>query len=229
MIGLRKVLRAPVLAFAVLPAAAMAQPLATGEVMARELFFEERRADGVAEWEADAEIGRFPAIFRALRVEAQRDLLAPREDCDGNCVRRGKLEFVFAGSRLLSLFSATWKGAYEQTEYVVADRIYDLRTGTRIRFADLFISWESARALIQAKICREMREMPDHMGEECPDADRVAYGLFGGPESRIGSLEVRLTGYWMQPGNHWDSLSVPIDRPLFDLIKPEYHADFRAR
>lgn len=229
MIGSRRVLRAAALVFAVTPVSAMAQPQAPEEVMARELHFEESRADGFADWEADAEIGRFPTIFRALRAEAQRDLLAPRDDCDENCVRRGKLDFVFAGSRLLSLFSATWKGGYEQTEYVVVDRIYDMRTGTRISLADLFISWDRARTLIQSGICREMRELPDHMGEACPDADRVAFGLFGGPESRIGSFEVRLTGYWTQPGDYRDSLSVPVDRALYDLIRPEYQGDFRAR
>jgi hypothetical protein len=206
------------------------------EVLARELYFEERGPNRRALWTADAMIARHPEIFRALRAEG---IAAARlgDDCSESlpCHRTIRHEYSFSGSRLLAVLVTTDQflgGAHGA--FGVEDRIYDLRTGRRIRFGDLFTSWNRARPLLQAKICEALRVVRDNMeGIECPRAADLAYGLNEGGEIPIGGpasgFEVRMSDYAL--GSYAagrENLFIMLDRPLYNLIKREYRADFQV-
>lgn len=218
------------------PVVAQAQQRASGEVLARELYFEERGPNRRALWTADAMIARYPEIFRALRAEG---IAAARlgDDCSEQlpCHRTIHHEFSFSGSRLLSVLVTTDQflgGAHGA--FGVADGIYDLRTGRRIRFGDLFTSWSRARPLLQAKICEALRAVRENMeGIQCPQAGELAYGLNESGEIPIGGpasgFEVRTSDYAL--GSYAagrETLFIMLDRPLYNLIKPEYRVDFRV-
>ena len=218
------------------PAIALAQQRPSGEVLARELYFEERGPNRRALWTADAMIARYPAIFRALRAEG---IAAARlgDDCSAQlpCHRTVRHEFSFSGSRLLSVLVTTDQflgGAHGA--FGVQDAIYDLRTGRRIRFGDLFTSWSRARPLLQAKICEALRVVRENMeGIQCPQAGEVAYGLNESGEIPIGGpasgFEVRMSDYAL--GSYAagrENFFIMLDRPLYNLIKPEYRADFQV-
>ena len=217
------------------PVVAQAQQRSSGEVLARELYFEERGPNRRALWTADAMIARYPEIFRALRAEG---IAAARlgDECLAQlpCHRTIHHEFSFSGSRLLSVLVTTDQflgGAHGAVG--VTDAIYDVRSGRRIRFGDLFTSWSRARPLLQAKICENLRAVRENMeGIECPRADDLAFGLheseipIGGPAS---GFEVRTSDYAL--GSYAagrETLFIMLDRPLYNLIKPEYRADFRV-
>lgn len=218
------------------PVAASAQPRSTGEVLARELYFEERGANRRALWTADPMIARHPVVFRAMRAQNMREVRLG-DDCSDNmpCHRTIRDEFVYSGARLLSTFTSVDQftgGAHGS--FGVSDGIYDLRTNRKLRFGDLFTSWSQAKPLIAAKVCETLRQIRENMeGIECPDADELAYGLsetgnipVGGPAS---GFEVRMSDYAL--GSYAagrEDLFVMLDRPLYDLIKPEYRADFRV-
>ncbi len=224
------------LACAMAPAVASAQPRGADEVLARELYFEERGPNRMATWTADARIARHPVIFRAIRAQALRE--APlRDDCTVTmpCSRVMTDELSYSGTRLLSIFSTTDQflgGAHGAVG--VSDGIYDLRTNRRLRFGDLFTNWNRAKPLIQAKICESLRQVRDNMeGIDCPDADRVAYGLTEASEIPVGraasGFEVRMSDYAL--GSYAagrETLWINLDQALLNLIKPEYRADFRV-
>ena len=219
------------------PVALSAQPQGNDPVLASELYFEERGPNRRALWTADAMIARYPAIFRAMRAQALREVRFADDDCLPTlpCHRTMTDEFVFAGSRLLSTFSTTDQylgGAHGAVG--VSDGIYDLRSNRRIRFSELFTNWGRAKPLIQAKICEALRQVRENMeGIECPDADELAFGLseagsipIGGPAS---GFEVQMSDYAL--GSYAagrETLFIMLDRPLLDLIKPEYRVDFQV-
>jgi hypothetical protein len=218
------------------PGVLSAQPRVSGEILARELYHEERGPNRRALWTADAMIARHPIIFRALRAQALRELPLT-EDCSAQlpCNRYMKDELSYSGSRLVSIFSTTDQflgGAHGAVG--VSDAIYDLRTNRRIRFRDLFTNWARAKALLQPKICESLRQMRENMeGIECPDADSLAFGLTEAGEIPIGraasGFEVRMSDYAL--GSYAagrEDLWVTLDRPLYNLIKAEYRADFRV-
>lgn len=224
------------LACVAVPVAASAQPRGSGEVLARELYFEERGPNRMASWTADARIARHPVIFRAIRAQALRE--APLgDDCSPNlpCSRVMTDELSYSGSRLLSIFSTTDQflgGAHGAVG--VSDGIYDLRSNRKIRFGELFTDWRRAKPLIQAKICESLRQVRENMeGIDCPDADRVAYGLTEASEIPVGraasGFEVRMSDYAL--GSYAagrETLWINLDQALLNLIKPEYRADFRV-
>lgn len=224
------------LANAAAPVAASAQPRGSGEVLARELYIEERGPNRWSTWTADARIARHPVIFRAMRAQALR-AVPLGDDCSPSlpCSRVMTDELSYSGSRLLSTFSTTDQflgGAHGAVG--VSDGIYDLRTNRRLRFGDLFSNWSRAKPLIQAKICESLRQVREQMeGIECPDADRVAYGLTEASEIPVGrtasGFEVRMSDYAL--GSYAagrETLWINLDQRLLDLIKPEYRADFRV-
>ncbi len=218
------------------PLAASAQPPASGEVLARELYFEERGPNRRALWTADPMIARHPVIFRALRAEALRETPLT-EDCSEGlpCNRYRRDELSYSGSRLMSIFTTVDQflgGAHGNVG--VSDGLYDLSTNREVRFGDLFTSWDRAKPLLQAKICDALRQVRESMeGIECPQADEVAYGLTEAGEIPIGraasGFEVRMSDYAL--GSYAagrEELFITLDQPLYDLIKPEYRADFRV-
>lgn len=213
-----------------------AQAQASGEVLARDLYHEQRGRDRLELWEADARLARYPVIFRAIRASGLREVRLG-SDCSPNlpCNRNIHDEFVYAGTRLLSTFSSIDQftgGAHGS--FGVSDGIYDLRTNRKIRFGDLFTSWSRAKPLLQTKICEALRQVrPEAEGISCPDADTLAFGLtevgdipVGGPAS---GFEVRMSDYAM--GSYAagrEDLYITLDRPIYNLIKPEYRGDFRV-
>ena len=218
----------------VAPLSVNAQASDSEEVLARELYFEERGDKRRALWTADPMLAQHPVIFRALRAESLQKVRLPAE-CDGEqtCVREIRDERIHAGQRLLSTFKTTDEflgGAHGSVS--VADGLYDLKTNRRIRFGNLFTSWKSAKPLIQAKVCESLLRL--RKGSECPDADELAYGLreldevpLGGPAN---AFEIRMSDYAL--GSYAagrETLLVWIDRGLYELIKPEYRADFRVQ
>lgn len=221
---------------AALPVAANAQPASSGEVLARELYFEERGPNRMATWTADPRIAQHAVIFRAIRAQALRE--APLgDDCSDNlpCSRQMTDELSHSGTRLVSIFQTTDQflgGAHGNVG--VSDAIYDLRTNQRVRFGDLFTNWARAKALLQPKICESLRQMRESMdGIECPDADTLAFGLTEAGEIPVGraasGFEVRMSDYAL--GSYAagrEDLWVTLDQPLYNLIKPEYRADFRV-
>ncbi len=219
------------------PVALSAQPQGNDPVLASELYFEERGPNRRALWTADAMIARYPAIFRAMRAQALRDVRFADDECYPSlpCHRTMSDELAFAGTRLLSTFSTTDQflgGAHGA--FGVSDGLYDLRTNMQLRFGDLFTSWSRAKPLVQAKICEALRQVRENMeGITCPDADELAFGLsetgsipIGGPANGI---EVQMSDYAL--GSYAagrETLFILLDQPLYDLIKPEYRADFRV-
>ena len=218
------------------PVALSAQPQPGGEVLASELYFEERGPNQRALWTADPMIARYPVIFRAMRAEHMREVRLG-DDCSPPmpCHRTIRDEFTFAGTRLLSTFTSVDQflgGAHGM--FGVSDGIYDLRTNRRLRFGDLFTNWSRAKPLIQAKVCEALRQVRENMeGIDCPDADELAFGLseagsipIGGP---AGGFEVQMSDYAL--GSYAagrETLFIMLDRPLYDLIRPDYRADFRV-
>lgn len=217
------------------PVALSAQPRGAGEVLASELYFEERGPNQRALWTADPMIARYPEIFRALRTQNMREVRLG-DSCTPSmpCHRTIKDEFVFGGTRLVSVFTTLDQftgGAHGS--FGVSDAIYDLRGNRKIRFGDLFTDWNRAKPLIAAKVCETLRQIRENMeGIECPNADDLAYGLseagnipVGGPAS---GFEVRMSDYAL--GSYAagrEDLFIMLDRPLYELIKPEYRGDFR--
>lgn len=236
MSAIRIALSTLALVCAAAPVAVSAQTRQSGEVLARELYHEIRGPNRRALWTADAMIARHPVIFRALRAKALRELPLT-EDCSANlpCNRNMNDELSYSGSRLVSIFSTTDQflgGAHGHVG--VSDAIYDLRTNRRVRFGDLFTSWTRAKPLLQAKICEALRALRENMeGIECPDAGELAYGLTEAGEIPIGraasGFEVRMSDYAL--GSYAagrEDLFITLDRPIYNLIKPEYRADFRV-
>lgn len=219
------------------PVALSAQPRASGEVLARDLYFEERGPNQRALWTADPMIARHPVIFRALRTRNMREVRLG-DDCTRTmpCHRTIRDEFAYSGSRLLSVFTTVDQftgGAHGAVG--VSDGIYDLRTNRKLRFGDLFTAWNRARLLIAAKICESLRQVRENMeGIECPAPDDLAFGLseagnipIGGPAS---GFEVRMSDYAL--GSYAagrETLFITLDRELYNLIKPEYRSDFDVR
>lgn len=218
------------------PITVSAQPRPSGEVLARELFFEERGPNRRALWTADAMIALHPVIFRSIRARALRDVRLG-DDCSDTlpCYRTITDELSYSGTRLLSVFTTIDQflgGAHGAVG--VADGIYDLRTNRKLRFGDLFTSWDRAKPLLQAKICESLRQVRENMeGIECPSPDDVAFGLSETGEIPVGraasGFEVQMSDYAL--GSYAagrETLFIMLDQPLYDLIKPEYRADFRV-
>lgn len=236
MRNIRPALGAIALVCIAIPVAAGAQSPGSGEVLARELYLEERGPDRLATWTADARIARHPVIFRQLRARAVREVPFG-DDCSPRlpCSRTMTDELSYSGTRLVSIFSTTDQflgGAHGAVG--VSDAIFDLRTNRRLRFGDLFTDWGRAKPLIQAKICESLRQARENMeGIECPDADSVAYGLTEANEIPVGraasGFEVQMSDYAL--GSYAagrETLWVMLDQQLYDLIKPEYRVDFRV-
>lgn len=209
---------------------------ATGEVLARELFFEERGPNHRSLWTADPLLARHPAILRDLRREGVSEAgLADSCSPPLPCYRTARQELAYDGTTLLSIFSSVDQftgGAHGA--FGVEDRLYDLRTGRRIRFGDIFTSWPAARPLLQAKVCAALRETRSEHGlAECPDVTEIAFGLSESGEIPVGGLatgfEVRTSDY--QLGSYADgreTVWITLDPALLALIKPAYRADFRV-
>jgi hypothetical protein len=215
--------------------AATAQSRA-GPVLASELFFEERGPARLGQWTADALLARHPAILRTLRSEGVRAARIPADVCSPRlpCNRILHDEFMFSGSRLLSVLSSTSQfagGAHGS--YGVADRIFDLRTGRRLQFRDLFTNWRAAQPVLQAKVCAALREQrPDSPIAECPPVADIAFALGEVGEVPVGGpatgFQVRTSDY--QLGSYADGTeeaNVMLDAQLLAMIKPEYRGDFR--
>ena len=215
--------------------AATAQPRASA-VLATELFFEDRGPARFGQWTADALLARHPAILRTLRSEGVRAARLPADVCspDLPCNRILHDEFMFSGSRLLSVLSSTSQftgGAHGS--YGVADRIFDLRTGRRLQFRDLFTNWRTTQPVLQAKVCAALREQrPDDGIAECPAVTDIAFALGEFGEIPVGGpatgFQVRTSDY--QLGSYADGTAeanVMLDAQLLGMIKPEYRGDFR--
>jgi hypothetical protein len=215
--------------------AVSAQPR-SGPVLASELFFEDRGPNRLGLWTADALLSRHPAILRTLRAEGVRAARLPADECSASlpCNRILRDEYMFSGTRLLSIFSTVSQftgGAHGS--YGVAHRIFDLRTGRRLQLRDLFTNWRTAQPLLQTRVCAALREKRPETGiAECPSVNDIAFALAEASEIPVGGratgFNVRTSDYQLASyADGTEEAFITLDAQLLALIKPEYRADFR--
>jgi hypothetical protein len=204
------------------------------EVIARSLYFEEHAANRRSLWSASPLLSRYPRFLKELRDEAVPAVRLTAEDCVETlpCYTAIQHQLSFAGERLVTVFAeqSGFHGGAHGGESA-AHRIWDQHLGRIIPFRDIFTSWDSARPVLQARLCEELRRRRREREFECPPIDDVAIGLSdrsGVPTGgRADALEIRTSDY--QLGSYADGREtgwIEMDAALLALVKPEYRAEF---
>lgn len=208
-----------------------------GELLARELVFQEKGEGRRSVWTADPLLAGQPEIVRALRAEGVPAVRLTEEDCSEPlpCYHEIHARHAYTGTRLTSIFveDESFTGGAHGA-FAVSDWIYDRARHRRIRFADLFTSWQRAKPVLQARICSALREAREDMTDlTCPPIDELAMSFSESPEFPVGGpahgFEARTSDYqlgYYAAGR--ETLRVQIDAAILALIKPDYRGDFAA-
>lgn len=178
----------------------------------------------------DPWLAKYPSIARDIRGEILDELLA-----EGYCFEADatacdfiiNIQVQYRGVRLVSMIELTIKDMGENKKTLQAtDRTYDLETGQKISFRDIFGSWPAARELLQRQLCEEMKQ-----SAPCPSIDEQALVLH--QESRIwgpdGASNVYVQRSGEAPGTYNEfqaPLLLTVTPELIALAKPEYRSYF---
>jgi hypothetical protein len=210
-----------------------------GPLLASEMSFEQRGERRRAVWTADPLLAPYPEVVRALRAEALPEIRPRIDECAARiaCFSSLRDELALDGPRLISIFR-------ESNQYLdgahgvsgATDWIYDKTARRRIRFGDLFQSWSAARPILQQRFCRalaEARPGPDSAGLTCPELRYLAFGLSADRELPVGrratAIEMRTSDYALGAyALGRETVSIPVDRTIFDMVRPEYRGDFEV-
>src|SRR5690606_24801361 len=106
------------------------------------------------------------------------------EDCqtDQTCSVGSNIEMHYGGARLVSLIDTTnsfYGGAHPSMS--AEDMTFDVQTGQRLRFGDIFNSWSAARELLQRQWCSAVSKH-----SSCPPIEKQALAFSGGSEGING-------------------------------------------
>lgn len=209
-----------------------------GPLLASELSFERRGDRRRTIWTADPLLASYPQIVRALRAEALAQIRPRTDECAARiaCFRSLRDELAMDGTRLISIFRES--NQYLDSAHSVSgatDWLYDKTARRRIRFADLFRSWNAARPLLQQRFCRGLAQArPSQVGAiTCPDLQYLAFGLSVDRELPVGrratAIEVRTSDYALGGFTFGrETVWIAIDRTLLDMIRPDYRGDFEV-
>lgn len=178
----------------------------------------------------DPWLAKYPGIAREIRGEILDELLEKdycfEADATG-CAFIINIQVQYRGERLVSMIELMIKDMGENNKTLQAtDRTYDLKTGQKISFRDIFGSWPAARELLQRQLCEEMKQ-----SAPCPPIDEQALVLH--KESRIwgtdGVSNVYVQRSGQAPGTY-NEFQVPlllmVTPELIALAKPEYRSYF---
>lgn len=133
------------------------------------------------------------------------------------------------GKRLVSLSAEnTFDGGGAHPITTFSDYLYDVGTGEKLRFGDLFISWERVRPLLQKQFCQEVHSRNAQYA--CPAIEKQAVTLMSSASSATtSSFLVETQDYAL--GSYADgteTISIGLSPAVLSLIKPEFRGEFAA-
>ena len=135
----------------------------------------------------------------------------------------------YDGKRLVSLSAEnTFDGGGAHPITGVSDYLYDVETGEKLRFGDLFISWERVRPLLQQQFCQEVHNQNSQYA--CPAIEKQAVALMSsGSSAAVSAFLVETQDYAL--GSYADgreTISIGLSPAVLSLIKPEFRGEFAA-
>ncbi len=193
-------------------------------LLATELLYRDDAPNRDVDFKLDSSLAPYPRIARLIRETKLEEMRGVEcdDEADATCIYGSNLEVHYAGERLVSLIDTTssfYGGAHPSM--TASDMTFDVQTGKRVMFGDLFNSWAAARELLQREWCEAVS---DH--SSCPPLEKQALALSGGA-SGIDSIAVHTSDYaFGSYAEGSDKAFLSVTPELIALAKPEYQKYF---
>jgi hypothetical protein len=236
-------LRAAILA-ALLTAPALAAPIPASDLLIRDAT-----PQLSYRWRVAPEAATQPALLKALRSDALKELAKERQDAARDAAEAQKSGFPFRRyetigdwtlaadtPHLLALQGLAYSftgGAHGNTGY--ATRIWDKTTKRELRIDALFSDWPRARKLLEPTYCKALAdEQARRRGntplgndfDKCPSLAEQPIVPFGGLAKFAPQFRVLIGPYGAGPYVEGSYLiTAPWPENVRPLVKPEYRAD----
>jgi len=180
----------------------------------------------------DPWLASHPDLVRHLKAMRIKAMDESKWDCAAgfSCTQSSEFRLMHDGSRLVSVIEENTVyggGAHEITG--LADYLYDLEATKRLRFGDIFASWEEARPVLQREFCESLRWQYE-AAEECPDIQKQAIALSSSPlPAKVSAFQVETQDYalgYFAAGRA--AVQVDVTREIMGLLKPEFREEFET-
>lgn len=192
------------------------------KLAAIELVYEDVDESKNLSFQLDPWLANYPIVARKIREEKLAALAAEECDTTTTCLVGSEVSTHYRGERLISLIDTTtsfYGGAHPSMK--AADMTFDLQSGDKLRFGEVFSSWPAAREMLQIQWCDAVKEH-----STCPPIEEQALALSGGADG-ISGVFVKTSDYAF--GNYAegsDDAYLAITPELLALAKPEYQPYF---
>lgn len=191
-------------------------------LLANQLIYEDVSADKDLSYTLDPWLAKYPTIAKEIRAQKLAALSSAECVANQTCSLAIHVDLKYRGERLVSMLeteSSFFGGAHPTMK--AADLTYDVMTGNRLRFGDVFTYWPAARELIQGSWCDAVKDRSN-----CPAVEDQALVLSGGSRG-IDAIVIQTSDYAF--GSYAEGPAdayIAITPELIALAKPEYQPYF---
>ena len=220
-------------------------PVAVTPAKPTDLTYRQKLGHSTGHWKADSDLLEYPDLLRALRKQGISSVRFTEDECadsswGASCSKEAEDELTFAGRTIVSVKTTEDEdlgGAHPAGG--VSDFLWDRVENKRLLFGNIFTSWSAVRPILQAKLCQGIkdefskRETPGDPSEagddpQCPNVQDVALTLSRAESGNQSDLIWADTSDY-QLGSYAAArvtVGIDIDQSIYNLIKPQYRADF---
>lgn len=208
------------------------QAKAEDRLLASELIYFKQEGGWTKSIQIDPWLAPRPDLVRHLRSERIKTMEDGAEECpvDWGCEESSEFRLYHRGERLVSIVehqSRDGGGAHPITGF--ADYLYDLERGERIRFGDLFVSWDTARPVLQRAFCAQLRSEYPH-AEECPAIEEQAISIMSSSSpGKAGSFMIDTQDYalgYYAAGRA--EVHIDLNPRVHSMLRREYQGEFEV-